>query len=234
MNCRSVESLFSSYIEDEISQEERRNFESHLMGCRRCSLALRETRATLSILSQGMPAVEPSAHFDEDVYARIRSGEGIRPGARELILDLLSPLRLRPLYVAGAGVAAAMVALALSPVGQGFLHPVPALTVASHSPAPAAKVEPGPSAGSASSQTPAPVLAEQNAPSPGTSSRRASSVVASAPAGRDSIVDGRVPSPRYTDEIINDQFYLERGGQGQDPSIVPVNETQDDGVYIVF
>jgi len=232
MNCRSVESLFSSYIEDEISQEERRNFESHLMGCRRCSLALREVRATLSILSQGMPAVEPSAHFDEDVYARIRSGEGIRPGARELILDLLSPLRLRPLYVAGAGVAAAMVALALSPVGQGFLHPVPALTVASRTPASAAK--PGPAAGSVSSQAPTPVLAEGNAPSPGNSSRRASSVVASAPAGRDSIVDGRVPSPRYTDEIINDQFYLERGGQGQDPSIVPVNETQDDGVYIVF
>jgi hypothetical protein len=181
-----------------------------------------------------MPAVAPSAHFDEDVYARIRSGEGIRPGARELILELLSPLRLRPLYVAGAGVAAAVVALALSPVGQGFMHPVPALTVASHAPAPAAKVEPGPAAGSASSQTSAPALAERNAPSHETSSQRVSSVVASAPAGRDSIVDGRVPSPRYTDEIINDQFYLERAGQGQDPSIVPVNQTQDDGVYIVF
>src|SRR6267154_601850 len=103
MNCRSVESLFSSYVEDEISQEERRHLEAHLMGCRRCSIALREVRATLSILSQGMPVVEPSAHFDEDVFARIRSGEGLRPGVRELILELLSPLRLRPLYVAGAG-----------------------------------------------------------------------------------------------------------------------------------
>jgi anti-sigma factor RsiW len=238
MNCRSVESLFSSYIEDEISQEERRNLESHLMGCRRCSIALREVRATLSILSQGMPVVTPSAHFDEDVYARIRSGEGLRPGARELILELLSPLRLRPLYMAGAGVAAAMVALALSPVGQGFMHPVPALTVASHTQAPAAGVVTAPGTGSASSQAPAPLLADRNTPLPATSSGRASSVVASvslpAPAGRDSIVAGRVPSQRYTDEIINDQFYLERGGQGQDPSIVPVNETQDDGVYIVF
>ena len=32
MNCRSAESLFSSYVEDEISQEERRNLESHLMA----------------------------------------------------------------------------------------------------------------------------------------------------------------------------------------------------------
>ena len=31
MNCRSAESLFSSYVEDEISQEERRNLESHLV-----------------------------------------------------------------------------------------------------------------------------------------------------------------------------------------------------------
>ncbi|HYQ88428.1 MAG TPA: zf-HC2 domain-containing protein, partial [Candidatus Binatia bacterium] len=226
MNCRSVESLFSSYVEDEISQEERRHLEAHLMGCRRCSIALREVRATLSILSQGMPVVEPSAHFDEDVFARIRSGEGLRPGVRELILELLSPLRLRPLYVAGAGVAAALVALALSPVGQGFMHPIPALPVASPTQAPATRIAAGPPAGAASPEAPAPVLADRSAPS----SSRVSSVVASASqpgtAGRDSIVDGRAPTQRYTDEIINDQFYLERGGQGQDPSIVPVNETQ--------
>jgi hypothetical protein len=140
--------------------------------------------------------------------------------------------------MAGAGVAAALVALAFSPVGQGFMHPAPALTVASRTQAPPAAVVPGQGAGSTSTQAPAPLLADRSAPSPETSSRRASSVVASASqpvsAGRDSIVDGRVPSQRYTDEIINDQFYLERGGQGQDPSIVPVNETQDDGVYIVF
>ncbi len=238
MNCRSVESLFSSYVEDEISQEERRNLEAHLMGCRRCSLALREVRATMSMLER-MPVVEPSAHFDEDIYAKIRSGEGLRPGVREMILELLSPLRLRPLPMAGAGAAAVVVAFLLSPVGQGLLRPAPALTVASRSQAPAAGVTPGPSSGTISSQSP--TLAQGNTPSvpsPEAVSGGASSVVASAArtgtAGRDSIVDGRVPSQRYTDEIINDQFYLERGGQAQDPSIVPVNATQDDGVYIVF
>src|SRR5262249_43440708 len=94
MNCRSAESLFSSYIEDEISQEERRHLEAHLMGCRRCSLAIREVRATLSMLER-MPLAEPSAHFDEDVYARIRSGEGLRPTVRDMILELLAPLRPR-------------------------------------------------------------------------------------------------------------------------------------------
>jgi hypothetical protein len=66
---------------------------------------------------------------------------------------------------------------------------------------------------------------------------RQGSVVASAPrveAVRDSIVDGAAPVQRYNDEIINDQFYLDRGTPGQDPSVVPVNTSQDDGVYIIF
>lgn len=231
MNCRSVESLFSSYIEDEISQEERRNVEAHLMGCRRCSVALSDVRATMSIL-EGMPLVEPSAHFDEDVFAQIRSGEGLRPSAVELIRELLSPIRLRPVYMAGAGASAVAVALLLSPVGQGLLRP--ALTSASRAQGPAARVVTAPAA-----SVPETVARESaSAPTPGAaSSRSGGSVVASmaqtVPAARDS-VDGRAPRQRYTDEIINDQFYLDHGSQGQDPSVVPVNETQDDGVYIVF
>jgi hypothetical protein len=57
--------------------------------------------------------------------------------------------------------------------------------------------------------------------------------VVAAAATRDSIVDGAIPRQRYTDEIINDQFYIERGPQAQDPAVVPVNDTGD-GVYIVF
>jgi putative zinc finger protein len=236
MNCRSAETLFSSYIEDEISQEERRNIEAHLLGCRRCSLALRDVKATMSML-EGMPLVAPSAHFDEDVYAKIRSGEGLRPSARELVLELLAPLRLRPLVMAGAGVCAVAVAFAISPVGQSFLRPAPVLTSASRTPVPAAVV-PGPSNGAGSSaRAPDELLAGRTAP-PAAPSGRSGSVVASASspasAGRDSIVDGRIQPRRYTDEIINDQFYLERGGQGQNPSVVPVSETQDDGVYIIF
>jgi len=47
-------------------------------------------------------------------------------------------------------------------------------------------------------------------------------------------VDGQIPRQSYTDEIINDRFYIERGPQGQNPVVVPVNDTGDDGVYIVF
>jgi len=238
MNCRSAESLFSSYIEDEISQVERRNLEAHLMGCRRCSVAMRDVRATVSILER-MPLVEPSAHFDEDVYAKIRSGEGLRPSFAEWVREALSPARLRPLYLAGAGACAVVAAFLISPLGQGWMRSppsAPALMSASRTREPA-KVEAVAPPAAPTTQTVAERTAPAAAPVP-TSPRGAGSVVASAsgptPAARDSILDGGIPRQRYKDEIINDQFYLESGRQGQDPSIVPVNETKDDGVYIIF
>jgi anti-sigma factor RsiW len=240
MNCRSAESYFSSYIEDEISQEERRGLEAHIMGCRHCSLAMREMRSAVSLLER-MPEVKPSAHFDEDLFARIRSGEGIRPSAMEIIRELLSPARFRPLYVAGAGACAVLLAFVVSPVGHGLLH----TTVSTQPMTAAAPHEPATGSQAAPSATPAPApiaMAERTGGSPagsgGTSPQRTASVVASAvpaaPADRDSIVDEGIPRQRYTDEIINDQFYLERGRDGQDPAVVPVNETSDDGVYIIF
>jgi len=235
MNCRSAESLFSSYLEDEISQEERRSVEAHFMGCRRCSVALRDLRATMSVLQRETTMVEPSPHFDEDVFAKIRSGEGLRPSAWDLVRELASSFRLRPVVMAGAGVSAMVVAFAVSPVGQGlFRSGTPTLT-ASRAP-----VSTAPSSISSPSPAPVSVVAERTVtPYPRTVSPvRSGSVVASASrassAARDSIVDGAVPSQRYNDEIINDQFYLDRGSPGQDPSVVPVSTSQDDGVFIVF
>jgi len=245
MNCRSAESYFSSYIEDEISQEDRRGLEAHLMGCRRCSLAMRETRSMVSLLER-MPEVKPSSHFDDDLFARIRSGEGLRPSAAEVIRELLSPARFRPLYLACAGASAVLLAFVVSPLGHGLLRTTaqtPPMSAAAPQIHPSGSQRIAPSAVPA----PAPVVAAERAAtgSPpsitrmgGTPSQRVASVVASAaqtaPADRDSIVDGGIPRQRYTDEIINDQFYLERGREGQDPTVVPVNETSDDGVYIVF
>ena len=236
MNCRSAESLFSSYIEDEISQVERRNLEAHLMGCRRCSVAMRDVRATVSILER-MPLVEPSAHFDEEVYAKIRSGEGLHPGFGEWVREALSPARWRALYLAGAGACAVIAAFLVSPAGHGWMmRSGPALVSASRTQETARGIAAAPPAAPVT-QTVAERTA--SAPAPGVaSSRRAGSVVASvsapAAAARDSILDGGIPRQRYKDEIINDQFYLESGRQGEDPSVVPDNETKDDGVYIIF
>ena len=233
MNCRSAESFFSSYIEDEISQEERRGLEAHLMGCRRCSLAMREVRSAVALLER-MPEVSPSSHFDDDLFARIRSGEGIRPGAAEMIRELLSSARFRPVYLAGAGACAVLAAFVISPAGQGLMRaalPTPPSVTARHESI--ASAQPAPTA-----QRVVPLPGSVSAGAPAVTPTRAVSVIASAartaPAGRDSIADGSVTHQRYTDEIINDQFYLERGRDGQDPAVVPVNETSDDGVFIIF
>jgi len=124
-------------------------------------------------------------------------------------------------------------AFLISPAGQGWMHPAPALMSASRT------QQPAPGLVAVTPPAPTQTVADRTAPAPGVASPKpAGSVVASAsrstPAGRDSILDGGVPRQRYKDEIINDQFYLESGRPGQDPSVVPVNETQDDGVYIIF
>ncbi len=158
-------------------------------------------------------------------------------------MELLAPFRPKAWVTASAGVSAAVVVLALSPFGQSLLHSNTALTHVSRTPTQTAGVAASPGAvvtPPAAVTTQDPTLAERpDAPSKGASStRRAAPVVASALRAStepDSIVDGQIQRQRYSDEIINDQFYLERGLEGQqNPSVVPANETQDDGVYIVF
>ncbi len=237
MNCRSAEPLFSSFIEDEISQEERRALESHLMQCRRCSLSLRELRATLSVLTD-LPQAATSAHFEEDLMARIRSGEGLRPSVGDWFRELLAPARLRPVFMAGAGVCAVWIAIMVSPFGkqQAPVTSNPSLAagaprVVATAPSPSNPVP-------ASTQTK--VLGQTASSARGSAPVMASALPARASrqnaAAQDSILDAPPQDQRYLDEIINDQFYLERGreGQTQDPAIVPVNDTGSDGVYITF
>ena len=120
MNCRSAEPLLSAFLEDDLSQNERRNLESHLLSCRRCSQGVRELRATLEML-QTIPEVETSPHFEADLLARIRSGEGLRPSLIEWLRTYLEPARLRPLFLAGAGACAIWISVLL--VGpNGVLH----------------------------------------------------------------------------------------------------------------
>ena len=90
MNCRSAESLFSSYLEDEISQEERRNVESHLMGCRRCSLAMREVRATMSMLARIPEAEAGGVPWATVCPAAAAGGATAIAGARSGVRDALT------------------------------------------------------------------------------------------------------------------------------------------------
>jgi Putative zinc-finger len=257
MNCRSAESLFSALLEDELNQRERRALETHLLSCRRCSLSLRELRASFELYRDLPWEGDTSPHFEEDVLARIRSGEGLRPTVVEWLRTLWTPGR--PFAVAGALAAAiAVTVLAWHPeLSSWVAHRTPSRPaieqargdrpVDTHS---ANSVSPAPLLASASDRETVVSAPTVSAPVP-TVRREASRSMAGpsgvAPtngAGLASFVDpapdaagSAIPNPdsRYIDEYITDQFYLDRGlGGSGSPSITPVSGRPSDDVYIVF
>jgi anti-sigma factor RsiW len=248
MNCRSAESLFSALIEDELSQKERRFLESHLLSCRKCSVSLKETRAAMQLF-QSIPSEETSPHFEEDVMARIRSGEGLRPSLVEWARGLLAPAWLRPVAVASAGACAVWVAALIA---NPYLNPrkdtAPIAVIEAPAPSADAVSAPSPEAGVAQGPT-MPVessteLAGLSVQPSRTASREASTraeapgpATASRETPAQGFTGGELPKPGagYVDEYITDQFYLERGNGGTGtPSVTPVSGRPSDDVYIVF
>jgi hypothetical protein len=251
MNCRSAEALYSSFLEDELSQKERCSFEAHLLSCRRCSLAIREVRATIDMV-QMLPEAETSPHFEEDVLARIRSGEAMRPSVADWVRGLLEPVRLRPVFLAGAGACAVWIAVILAGP-NGLIHGTAAKSTVARSTgqtsAPGTAVSPAPSLASTAGSSPpttTPASAGNSLAStaPTTTPRVSKNGARSADAawadrqwaGTSGNQDSTLPNPgaRYVDEYITDQFYIDRGFEGQSPSVTPVSDHPSDDVEIQF
>ena len=256
MNCRNAESLFSAFLDDELTQGERRHFESHLLGCRRCSQSVRELKGAMALVNDAVTssAVETSPHFEDDLMDRIRSGEAMRPTVIEWIQSFLVPDRLRPVFLAGASACAVFAAVVLF---QGTQQPAdekgPAMaSPTTEAPAVASTTElPSPAA---VDETPAPA---DEAPAPRTTTLASAAPAATrnVPSADDGngiveIADRVVPAQsgdagselpnpesQFADEYVNDNFFLQRGGivaDPQQPSLVPVSDKGSDGVYIEF
>lgn len=250
MNCRSAESLFSAFLDDELSQNERRGLEAHLLSCKRCSHSVRELRAALQFL-HAAPEVETSPHFEDDLMARIRSGEAMRPSMIEWLRRRLEPAALRPLFLAGAGACAVWIAVFVANPDHGFIRGGGSGIASNDRPAvtapPSAGVASGTAAdGATAPAASAPELARAEAPSNvagrATAPRGRSTDPAAEVAAleRNSVPDAgsdvTIPNPgaRYVDEYITDQFYLERQVDGADPGITPVSGRPSDDGYITF
>jgi hypothetical protein len=243
MNCRSAEALYSSFLEDELSQKERRSFESHLLSCRRCSVAIRELRATLELIHE-LPRTETSPHFEEDVLARIRSGEAMRPSVSDWIRGWLEPARLRPAFLTGAAACAVWIAMLVAPRpdptvtarhADGVPAPAPAAPDANVAAAGSAPAETGRPSGSAAGTAVA--TRETPAERPAGRARSGRSLPEEPEWAQASVAqDSALPNPgaRYVDEYILDQFYIDRGPEGQNPSVTPVSDHPSDDVDIVF
>ena len=246
MNCRSAEPLLSAFLEDDLSQNERRTLEAHLLSCRRCSMAARELRATLEVL-QSAPTVDTSPHFEADLLSRIRSGEGLRPTVIEWLRGYLEPARLRPVFLAGAGACAVWIAVLIAGP-NGVIHRPDASRIAD-----------GASVRNTAPSVPNPSLASspttptqtQDTPAVTTVASSTKTAVKTAPSGSTSGYawadhdwpasksgqDSMIPNPgsRYDDEYITDQFILERGFEGSNNrTITPVSDRPSDDVFITF
>jgi len=247
MNCRSAASLFSAFLEDELNQKERRSLEAHLLSCKRCSLDLREFRATLDLLPS-VPVYETSPHFESDLLERIRSGEAMRPSVVEWLRNAFAPDRLRPVFLAGAGACAVFIAITLARTEPSLLsmfsHKSPqqvATTAVSHAPAQAVSaqpVAPTPTDERTASAAQAPAASTQKSlhGRPASNDRGYTVAEHSWPAGQ-SAPDSVAPNPssQYDDEYIQDQFYLNRTSTGtNNTTITPVSDQASDDATITF
>jgi len=255
MNCRSAESLYSAFLEDELSQEERRSLEAHLMGCRRCALSVKELKVTLEVMSD-LPAIETSPHFEEEIFDRIRSGEALRPTLIEWLGGFFTADRLRPVFLTGAAVSALWIAVIVThpeaylPGGavakRGAGTPANSPDNRSLASTDGASVTPGASAGPIGPAFgPRAALASTEPAGVSSSSRRAPANRAGTSGDQwvdsqmpvaSSASDSALPDPgaRFQDEYILDQFYLDRGNNRGAQSIVPVSGNSSDDVYITF
>jgi hypothetical protein len=241
MNCRSAEHLFSPFLEEELSQQERHGLESHLAECRCCSTAVEELRATVALMG-ALPTHETGMHFEEEVMDRIRSGEALRPTVVEWLSQWLAPSRLRPVFLAGAAACAAWVAfLMVNPAARqapmlATRSQAPASETRAAQPSETPQALPAGSDVIASAPSGAAGAPSLSPPSRDGGARPAAGPGAPAIASRASESDsarGSVTTP-YQDEYILDQFYLNRSSEDGVHSIVPVTGRPSDDVYIVF
>ncbi len=70
MNCRHAQANFSGYLEQELSEEERRRVAAHLARCPRCSTAMFAMQKAMNLV-RWVPRVEGSPEFEERLMQRI-------------------------------------------------------------------------------------------------------------------------------------------------------------------
>lgn len=251
MNCRSAESLFSAFLDDELTQAERRHFESHLLGCRRCSQSVRELKGAMALVSEAVTAsaIETSPHFEDDLMDRIRSGEAMRPTVVEWLQRFLVPERLGPAFLVGASACAVFVAAVLF---QGAMRPDVTKTpvMAGRSTSDPVTASPTVPVSSAVAELPAvappattiasavPTVNRTSAPRQSDANGIVEIADRAIPTNRAEL-DSALPNPdaQFVDEYVTDHFFLQRGGVVSDPqqsSLVPVTDKGSDGVYIEF
>ena len=75
MSCQELVELVTAYLEDALSQDERRRFEDHLADCGTCQVYLEQVRATIRLAGRVRPE-DLSPEAERDLLAAFRSWHG--------------------------------------------------------------------------------------------------------------------------------------------------------------
>ncbi len=121
MNCKTVQKLLPQYQDADVPADEANSIDAHIETCETCALELAQLDSTMALLA-GLPDVEPSADFTQNVLSAIAAEVSVEPAEE----------RERPLVGLWLGV----VGMAVSVLGMVTLAVAwPASLVSSATPA---------------------------------------------------------------------------------------------------
>ena len=136
MTCHDYKDLMMGYLDNELSNEQRRQFEEHLAGCSECKAELKEFRK-LKAITDEVTLVEPEDKIWQDywssVYNRIERRVGwivfsvaaillAIYGGFKLIEEIITDTSVGILLKAGLLVLIAGLAILLVSVSRERLH----------------------------------------------------------------------------------------------------------------
>ena len=78
MNCNEIKDLFSLYIDDELSYEERLLVEEHLLKCEDCRNELEEYKKIIQALNE-IPEEEPPSGYCKRLHEKLLIAEAAKP-----------------------------------------------------------------------------------------------------------------------------------------------------------
>ena len=136
MTCHDYKDIMMGYLDNELSNEQRRQFEEHLTGCSECKAELKEFRK-LKAITDEVTLVEPEDKIWQDywsgVYNRIERSVGwivfsvaaillAIYGGFKLIEDIITDSSVGVLLKVGLLVLIAGLAILLVSVSRERLH----------------------------------------------------------------------------------------------------------------
>lgn len=111
MKCRHARKMISQYVDDELTPDERRDFDSHIKGCASCRNELEETGALHELFASARRFPAPYG-FSTRALANLDEKERSREGRF---------FGFRPLFLRAAQVAVALVVMTIGVISGNLL-----------------------------------------------------------------------------------------------------------------